>query len=554
MLRRLLLCTVLAGLTLVPYAQTLRFDFVTWDDPEYVTANEHVRRGLTRDGIVRAFTTGDVANWQPLVTLSHMLDVQLFGFHAGGHHATNVALHVANTLVLFGLLVSTTAAVVPSAWTAALFALHPLHVEPVVWVSARKDVLSTLFGLLALWAYARWARRGGRGRYLLTLGLAALGLMAKPMLVTLPALFLLLDYWPLARRPTLRLLVEKVPFAVLSVAAAVVTLAVQARAGGVDVPAPIPLGLRAANAAVSYVRYLGKLLWPANLSVLYPHPNLAGGTPWAPWQVAGAVALLLAVTVGVARSGRRYLVFGWLWYVVALLPVSGLVPSGFEAMADRWTYVPLIGLFVAIAWAADEMAARSPSWRLAVGVTAAATVVAATGCSWYQTRWWRDSIVLYEHSLRAAPDPPYLRYNLANALARQGRTEEAIVQYRRAVEILPSYSVNNLGAALLAVGRIDEAIAECREATRLDPTNAQAYNNLGRALEVKGRLDEAIDAFRNAVTVRPGYALGHFNLGRVLHGRGQLDDAIVHYREALRLDPDFGPARAGLQMALRARS
>jgi tetratricopeptide (TPR) repeat protein len=264
----------------------------------------------------------------------------------------------------------------------------------------------------------------------------------------------------------------------------------------------------------------------------------------------------MVITGAVVLSGRCYLIVGWLWYALTLLPVSGLVPSGFEAMADRWTYVPLIGLSIAIAWGAEEVMVRSPPViRLAAGAVAATALVATLACSWSQARYWRDSITLYEHSLRAAPDPPILHYNLANALDRKGRTDEAIRHYRQAVRLQPRYSEahNNLGAALLARGRTDEAIEECREATRVDPMNAEAHNNLGRALEVRGRVDEAIAAFREAVRVRPTYALGHFNLGRVLHARGQLDEAIAEYRTALRLEPDFGPAQSGLRVALRRR-
>jgi protein O-mannosyl-transferase len=556
-LRRLLVCAVLAGLTVIPYAQALRFEFVTWDDPVYVTGNPEVSQGLTLDGVKWAFATGEIANWQPLVTVSHMLDCELFGLDPAGHHAMSVALHVANTLVLFALLSSMTAAVAPSAWAAALFAVHPVNVEAVAWVSARKDVLSTLFGLLSMWAYAGYARRGGAGRYGLVALLLACGLMCKPMLVTVPVLLLLLDYWPLERPWSRRLLLEKVPLFGLSLASAVVTVFVQARAGGVDVPEPIPFGLRAANAAVSYARYLGKLFWPANLSVLYPHPNVPGGTPWLEGQILAALALLASISTVVLLSRRRYLVVGWLWYLVALLPVSGIIPSGFEAMADRWAYVPLIGLFVAIAWAGAELATgRGPAVRLTVAAAALGVLVAATAASTRQAGYWRDSITLYEHSLRVAPDPPYLRYNLATALERAGRTDEAIQQYRRTIAVHPRYSNahNNLGRALLAQGLIDDAIQECGEAVRLDPRNAQAHNNLGRGLELKGRLDEAVAQYREAIAVKPDYVLGQFNLARLLHAQGQLDEAIAHYQEALRLQPDFAAAQQKLQGALQDRA
>jgi tetratricopeptide (TPR) repeat protein len=563
----------LIAATLIVYAQALRFDFVSWDDPIYVTQNPQVRAGLTLDGVRSAFSTGERANWHPLVTLSHMLDCELFGLGPAGHHATNVLLHLANTLILFRVLDSMTSAVWASAWVAALFALHPLHVEPVAWVSARKDVLSTLFGFLSLWAYVAYARRGGAARYLLTALLLALGLMAKPMLVTFPLLFLLLDYWPLARlrvgrsgarpdasatRSVGQALLEKVPLLVLAAGSSVLTLAVQRRAWTMPAIGSVPLAPRAANAAVSYVRYIGKLLWPSDLAVLYPHPNLPGGTPWAPWQVAGAAALLATATVLVLRARRPYLVVGWLWYVITLVPVSGLVPFGFEAMADRFTYVPLVGLLIAVAWGGRELVARwrpmHPVVRPAAAVAASAAALASAACSASQLGCWRDSIALYRHSLEAAPGPPVIHYNLANALDAQGQPWEAIHHYREAVRRNPSYSEahNNLGVTLAAQGRVDEAIAHYREALRQKPHNAQAHNNLGFALEGTGRREEAIGHYREAVRIEPPYALAHLNLARVLHARGELEEAIAHYREALRLRPDLAPAERGLDAALRA--
>ncbi len=551
---------MLAVLTAAPYAQALRFEFVTWDDPEYVTRNVEVRHGITRAGVARAFTTGEIANWQPLVTLSHMLDCQLYGLDPAGHHATNVLLHIAGAVVLFLALESMTSAAWPSAWVATLFALHPLQVEAVAWVSARKDVLSALFGFLGVWGYGAYARRGGVFRYVLAALLLAASLMAKPMLVTLPVLLLLLDYWPLARvrgmHGALRVVVEKLPLLALSAASIAVTLAVQARAWSVSTVPVLPLDERVANAAVSYVRYLGKLLWPSRLSVLYPHPNLPGGVPWAPWQVAGAVAVLTAISVVVLRSRRPYAVVGWLWYVVGILPVSGLVPSGFEAMADRFVYVPIVGLLVIVVWTGAELAARGGSVRAAIVTAASLAAVAAGARTYTQLGNWRDSITLYERSLRAAPDPPVLHYNLANALYARGRDAEAVEHYRAAMRIDPTYSeaFNNLGVVLQAKGQLDEAIALHREALRLKPGNAQAHNNLGRALELRGRLDGAIAEYTEAVRVKPDYALAHVNLGRALQLSGQLDEAIAQYREALRIDPDFTPAEEGLRSARAART
>jgi protein O-mannosyl-transferase len=555
--RRLLVSLALVGLTAIPYAQSLRFGFVTWDDPEYVTRNVQVRRGLTLAGVASAFSTGEIANWQPLVTLSHMLDCQLYGLDPAGHHATNAVIHAANAVVLFLALESMTAAAWPSAWVAALFALHPLQVEAVAWISSRKDVLSALFGFLAVWAYGAYARQGGIARYLLTALLLAASLMSKPMLVTLPALLVLLDYWPLGRlrdvRDVPRMIVEKLPLLLLSAGSIAVTLAVQARAWSVSTVPVLPLGERVTNATMSYVRYLGKVLWPSPLSLLYPHPNLPGGTPWTAWQLATAAVILVVVSALVLRSGRDYAIVGWLWYVVGILPVSGLVPSGFEAMADRFMYVPIVGLLVIVAWGGTELGASGTRARAAVGALAVVVAVAAGARAFVQLGNWRDSITLYESSLRAAPDPPVLHYNLANALHAAGRDEEAIRNYRDAVRIDPTYSeaFNNLGVVLQAEGRLDEATALHREALRLKPGNAQAHNNLGRALELRGRLEDAVREYAEAVRLNPDYVLAHHNLGRVLQARGRIDEAVAQYREALRIDPGFGPSQTGLQSALQ---
>jgi hypothetical protein len=522
----------LVGATLLVYARTSRFDFVSWDDPIYVTRNDVVRQGLTAGGVVWAFTTGETANWHPLVTVSHMLDCQLFGLEPGGHHMTNVVLHTANALVLFHVLASMTSAVWPSAWVAALFAVHPLNVEPVAWVSARKDVLSAFFGFLAIGMYAAYACRGGLARYLATAVLLALGLMAKPMLVTLPLLFLLLDYWPLdrVRREGVawsRLAAEKLPFLALSAASSLLTLAVQQRPGTMETIDPIPFALRVANAAVSCVRYIGKLLWPSNLAVLYPHPNLPGGTPWVLWQVAGASALLVVLSALVLRRGARPLRVGWLWYLLALVPVLGLVSFGFEAMADRFAYIPAIGLFVVSGWGAGAVLARWPRLRPLAAVGAPLVLLALMMQSAQQLRHWRDSRSLYTHSLAVAPAPPVIHYNLANVLEASGQTSEAIRHYREAARIQPKYSeaFNNLGVTLFGLDRVDEAIENYREAIRVGPGNEKAHNNLGRALEVQGRLDEAIFHYRKAVELEPTYALARTNLARVMQLRGERPDS-----------------------------
>jgi hypothetical protein len=555
--RRLTVCILLAAATLATYAQVVRFDFISWDDPLYVTDNPHVRRGLTLDGVRWAFTSSQGGNWHPMTGLSHMLDCQLYGLLPAGHHLTNVLLHTANVLLLFIVLQTMTGALWRSAFVAALFGLHPLHVESVAWVSERKDVLSTFFGFLAMWSYAIYARGQRLGSLLLTTIFLALGLMAKPMLVTLPFVLLLLDYWPLGRTGSRwRLLVEKVPLFVLAAVSSAVTIIVQREAGSLAPGAAVSGVDRAINAIVSYAWYIGRMIWPSNLSFLYPHPNLPGGTPWEPWQIAGAGILLVAIFVlllGVVR--RPYATVGWLWYLGMLVPVIGLVQFGFHAVADRYTYLPLVGLFIVVGWGAAEIveaAGNRRSHRIAAGVAGTLLVVAAGAGAWAQSRYWRSSIVLYERALQLAPGHPLVHTNLGRVLRSTGAVTEAVRHYRLALATDPSFVLahSNLGNALYALRRVDEAIGHYREALRLDPEFALARSNLAFALNARGDVDGAIREYREALRVQPDLALAHNNLGRVLESQGKRNEAIEHYREAVRLQPGFTLAQRNLARAL----
>jgi Tfp pilus assembly protein PilF len=406
-----------------------------------------------------AFTTGDREDWHPLVAVSHMLDCDLFGLEAGGHHLTNILLHMANVLLLFAILDAMTKASWPSAWVASMFAVHPLNVEAVAWVSARKDVLSTFFGLLSVAAYVAYAHRGGTRRYLLTAVLLALGLMAKPMLVTLPFVFLLLDYWPLRRlaietedtqragrrrEQTVRtLVIEKLPLLALSVVSSIVALVVQR--GGWSAPSAfraIPIELRAANALVSYVGYLLKALWPTNRTVLYPHPYLPGGEPWSAGQVIGAAVVLVAVTALVLWARRhRHLPVGWFWYLGTLVPTIGLLQISGEAIADRFVYVPLIGIFIAVAWevaaSTTGVAQRHAAVRVATAATASAAVIGCMIVAGRQVRYWQSSATLYAHAVEIEPRSAIMQTNLASILAEQGQTDDAIQRYRIALDVDP---------------------------------------------------------------------------------------------------------------------
>ncbi|MEE9212838.1 MAG: tetratricopeptide repeat protein, partial [Phycisphaeraceae bacterium] len=578
MRRSLIVYLLLIAATVTVYGQVIQFEFVDFDVPKYVTENWHVRDGLTADGIVWAFTTGHASNWHPLTWLSHMLDCQLYGLNAAGHHATNVLLHILNTLLLFAVLKSLTGAVWPSSFVAALFALHPLHVESVAWVAERKDVLSTLFWLLATWAYVAYARRSGIGRYLLTAVLLALGLMAKPMLVTLPLVLLLLDYWPLERmrvgrpdgsasdqqilpqRSIAYLLIEKLPLLTLSAASCVVTFVVQRSSGAMGPTDVIPLHLRVANAVVSYVRYMGKMIWPSHLSALYPHPNLPGGTPLTGWQVAGAGVLLLAISVLVIfMARRRYLLAGWLWYLGTLVPVIGLIQVGVHSMADRYTYVPLIGLFIIIAWGGADLLTQLRSRHALLGRTlggvAALVLAAFLACSWSQARYWHDSIALYAHALELAPRYPRMHSYLGHAMSRRGRLDQAIGHYHQALEIDPNDADThiNLGVALRSQGKLDEATRHYRQALQIRPGDAGAHNNLGVALRSQGKLDQAIGHFRQALAMKPDHVEAHNNLGVALRSQGRPDQAIVHFRQALEVNPHSAETHNNLGATLQSQ-
>jgi tetratricopeptide (TPR) repeat protein len=546
-----LLSLGLIAINLVVYVPVRHHEFINFDDPQYVVENRLVREGLTWAGVAWAFTTGYAGNWHPLTWLSHMLDVQLFGLDAGAHHLTSVLLHVANTLLLFGLLYRMTGALLRSAFVAALFAVHPLHVESVAWVAERKDVLSTLFFMLTLHAYAAYTRRRRPAGYALVLGLFALGLMAKPMLVTVPFVLLLLDYWPLARaRSATRrgLVLEKLPLIALAVASSVVTLVVQQRGGAVKGLDVLPLGRRLANAVVAYAAYLGKTVWPAHLAAIYPYP---ASLPWG-W-VAGATFGIIGVSVLALRAARRYpyLPVGWLWYLGTLVPVIGLVQVGGQPTADRYTYIPLVGVFILAAWGTADLVARRPQWRLAVAAAAGMLVVGCAAVARRQVQYWRGSIALWEHAISVTRENYRAENNLGLLLSREGRPAEAIPHFVEALRIKPDFAEahNNLGFALADQGRTREAIAHYTEAVRLIPAYVEAHNNLGVALSGEGRNDEAIREFQEALRLDPALAVSHNNLGAALAKQGRLEEAVRHFSEALRLDPDYADARRNLALA-----
>ena len=601
-----LTCLFLVVVTCAVYWQVSNHQFVNYDDGMYITENRHVKAGLTREGIIWAFTTTYASNWHPLTWLSHMLDVKLYGLNSGRHHLMNVFFHAGNTVLLFLLFSRMTGAQWQSAFVAALFALHPLHVESVAWVAERKDVLSALFWILTLLFYDWYVKRPGRMRYLLTLCTFALGLMSKPMLVTLPLVLFLLDYWPLKRlrpgrtslppRPGLKmddqrslrvhLILEKIPFIILSAVSSIVTIYAQQKGGAVASIKAVSFTFRVVNALWAYVLYIGKMLWPLHLAVIYPLPP-------ALTIVQGVSAGLLlagisALTIRLAKQHPYFLV-GWLWYLVTLVPVIGLVQVGSQAMADRYTYIPLIGLFIMAASGLHIIAGDSRYRRIALSAAAGLILLASAACTWQQVSYWKDGVTLFSHAvktvdnnyiaheklgyaltvrgrlaeavyhyseaLRISPEDEDSLIGMGNVLVKQGKVEESIYYSTRALRINP-YSAEahfNMGYALMKEGRDEEALHHYSEGLRIDPDNPEIHFIIGVTLGTRGKLDESISHFTEALRIEPDFAEGHYSLGVALLRQGKLDESISHFTEALRIKPDFAEARFSLNDAMRLK-
>ena len=577
--------SLLALATLGVYAQLLAFDFVDYDDPFFVVKNAFVHNGFSAEGITWALTTGAQSNWHPLTWYSHMLDVELFGLNSAGHHATALALHVANTLLVFGVLRAMTGATWRSAAVAGLFSLHPLHVESVAWVSARGNILSTFFGLIALAFYVRHVQgrtsvglaKGLRIQsYGIVLACFVLSLMAKPMWIMLPFALLLLDYWPLGRfrggpssvvetgsapnsanrHSPVELVREKFPLFAIGGIATLVTYVVQSAGNNTAAHSAVgtmPLVLRVANGLVSYVRYLGKTLWPAELSPLYPHPFMAGSgvTPWSVGETLAALALLLLITgVAIRLAGRRpYALVGWLWFVGTLLPVIGFIQIGAQGMADRYTYIPLVGLFIAFVWGAGDLArhAGRPG-RVAVSTAMVLLLVASGAASYLQSKHWADGRSLSRRVVEVTPGNPTMLVSGAAHLARQGNYEEAKEFYRRALATRPGFGLAHLGLGQIHLdqGHTRRAIRDFRKAADADPQNSYFQYRLGVALAQVGQIEEALTKFENALehlserpTVRgPDRVDLHLMIGNAHHMRGRVDDALRSYRKGLELAPE----------------
>jgi tetratricopeptide (TPR) repeat protein len=554
-----LLAVMLVLVTMALYWPATRYDFINLDDPDYVTSNPHVQGDLNWEGVKWAFcNTEQAVYWAPLMWLSHLLAWQFFGSNPWGHHLINVLLHSANTGLVFLVFRRMTQATWRSVILAALFGLHPLRLESVVWVTERKDVLSAFFWMLTLWAYAKYVEAAQSRKsksniwYGAALAMFALGLMSKAMLVTVPCVLLLLDNWPLERFKqgcAWRLVTEKIPFVVLAAVAGVVTF-VAVKHGGAMVGAESrPLEARVGNALISYCRYLGKLFWPTDLAVFYPYP---GDWPMGKVLLAGGFMLGISVLFFVKRRQYPFMLMGWLWFVGTLVPVIGLVQAGHQAMADRFTYVPSLGVLMLAIWGAYELARR---WRyrvIALSVVGSATVILCLALTGQQLGYWKDSEALFRHALAVTKNNYVAHKQLGMTLGKKGQTQEAISHLQQAIHLDPNQAEDhyNLGVALNTQGQTDEGIRQYQEALRLVPDYADAHYNLGIAFGMQRRTDEAIRQFQKVIRLKPDNAGAHYNLGVGLYVKGQADEAIQQYQEAIRLKPDYVEAHYNLGIAL----
>jgi Flp pilus assembly protein TadD len=547
---------LLAG-TVLLYWPVAHYAFINYDDPDYVVENYMIQQGFSWENLAWAFTRSHSANWHPLTWLSHTLDWQIYGSNAGGHHVTNLLFHAANALLLFWVIRLMTGKLWRSALVAGLFAWHPLHVESVAWVAERKDVLSTFFGLLSLGAYAKYCRipksKSRSAFYGVSLFCFACSLMSKPMLVTFPFLLLLLDYWPLERLrlevrssssaiPRIRHLrsaiVEKLPFFAMSLVSSVITLTAQQQSmASLNHISP---GVRVGTAAVAYVTYLCKMACPTGLAVFYPYP-LSGS--FSTWQEIFSLTLLAGITACAWRWKTRqpWLVVGWLWYLGTLVPVIGLVQVGSQAMADRYTYLPMLGVCIMVVWMIAEWATHSVLRQRTGFIAGTAVMLTCLFISRRQMSYWQNSETLFRHALAVTRNNSVAHFCLGSVLADKGQVDEAIPHFREALRIDPEdpETHNSLGSTLASRGELGEAIEHYSQALRIQPDNVGSLNNLGAALFSQGKINEAVDCYQRALRIKPGQPSARSNLAVALRRLGRTEEALWQYREALRIKPDF---------------
>ena len=567
----ILICLFLVIATLATYWQVMNYPFVNFDDYSYILNNHFVQKGFTWEGIFWAFSFKSLTYWHPVVWLSHMLDYHIYGLIPGMHHTVSLILHIANSLLVFMVLKQMTGALWRSATVAALFALHPINVESVAWVAERKNVLSAFFWMLTMLTYIYYSKQPSFYRYITTNLLFVLGLMAKPVLVTLPFVFLLLDYWPLQRlrfgknktiqpgvsisgfqeSSVFRLILEKIPFIVFSAASVYISsLAFQHNKMIISTES-VPIKLRIFNALVSYISYIKKMIWPDNLAIYYPYPD---ALPL--WQITGATLILIGITILVIwmLKTKPYFAIGWFWYIGTMAPVIGFAQAGlWPAMADRYAYVPLIGLYILIAWGARDIASTLHYKKILPAVIAVILMIFAI-TTWRQEQYWSSSVALFEHALDVTGMKNYIaHYKLGDALAEEGRNAEAIEHYHEALQTKSKYWPGiylNLGVALMSVNKIDESIDNFSRALQIKPDFAEAHNNMGIAFEKHGKFTEAVSHYREALRIKPYYAEAHNNMGVVLEKQGNFSEAIKHYFEALKTNPKYASAHNNLGNAM----
>jgi tetratricopeptide (TPR) repeat protein len=574
--RSLCIYLLLVLTTFLAFEQLRGYDFILLDDPVYVTCNPYVQAGLSPESLVWAFTRSQSLNWHPLTWLSHMLDLELFGLNAGRHHLINLLLHILNAVLLLNILARMTGSFWRSVFVAAAFAMHPMHVESVAWITERKDVLSTLFWLLTMGAYLRYVRGQAKGWYLLTLLLFILGLMSKPMLVTLPFVLLLLDYWPLRRiqsgrqvpttetkcdnadnliptRPLLHLVAEKVPFLLLSVIFSVITFLDHLDSGALGAIENLTAVGQVGNVLVSYVAYIGKMIWPRRLAILYLHP----GDSLSASAIVLSGLLLVLISLCFLYIGRKYkyLTVGWLWYLGTLVPVIGLVQAGGQAMADRYSYMPFTGLFIIIAWGANDLLANV---RYRVFILASLMILSLSALAIttrFQVRHWRNNTTVFQHAIEVTNNNYVAYCALAEPLLREGKLQEAIEYFTEALRAKPDYTeaLNNLGYALAQQGKYQQAEEYYRKALKIKPDLIEVHRNLAQASFYQGKLDEAVQHWLELTRLEPKNAVTHINLGVILATQGKIEKAIKHLNQALKIEPDNTVAQTALQQALSQR-
>jgi Tfp pilus assembly protein PilF len=571
---KVLICIFLMVATFCIYSQVQDHEFINYDDYQYIRDNLKIKSGLSSESVSWAFTTFYGSNWFPITWLSHTLDYQLYGLNPKGHHLTNLFFHIANALILFIVLSRMTGKLWQSGFVGAMFAFHPLNVESVAWAAERKNVLSTLFWLMTMWAYTHYAAKPTIKRYGLVFLFFALGLMSKPMLVTLPFVLLLLDYWPLRRlkfeqerggnetsekntakrSETFRLVLEKIPLFLLTTGLSIVTFIAEKSIGAMNAAENLTFSARLTNAMVSYLEYLKKMIWPEKLAVFYSHP----GNTLAVWKGILCGMALVGITIISIRLIRKapYFAVGWLWYLGTLVPVIGIVQIGGQAMADHYAYIPLIGIFIIVAWGVPELIPKGRYKEKVLSVSAGIIIPLLLVTTWWQVSHWKNSITLFKHAIRVTdkkyPTFAVIHNNLGNTLFADRKIEEAISHLKIAIKLRPNYikAHNNLGIALFADQKNEGAISHFKMAIKLSPNHTQAYHNLGIALFANRKIEEAISHYKTAIKLNPNYTNAHYSLGYALVQKGEMKEAVHHFRETLRLKPDHVAARDNLEFAL----